>query len=45
MVPRPNPGDGKKLIEVAAKYQNADRSGLHLTVQSGENTFDVDLRP
>jgi hypothetical protein len=44
-VPQPKPADGKKPIEVPAKYQNADTSGLHLTVQSGENTFDVNLRP
>jgi hypothetical protein len=36
---------GKKGIEVPAKYQNADTSGLLVMVQSGENTFDVDLRP
>jgi hypothetical protein len=45
LVPRRNPADEKKLAEVPAKYQNADTSGLHVIVQTGENTFDVDLRP
>jgi hypothetical protein len=45
LAPRPNPADAKKRIEVPVKYQNADTSGLQLIVQTGENTFDVDLRP
>jgi hypothetical protein len=45
LAPPPKSADGKKRIEVPAKYQNADTSGLHLIVQSGENTFDVNLRP
>lgn len=45
LAPRPNPADGNKQIEVPAKYQNADTSGLQFTVQSGENTFDVKLTP
>lgn len=43
ITPVPRPGR-KGKAEVPAKYGNPDTSGLALTVQKGDNTFDADLK-
>lgn len=35
----------KEYPDIPVKYRRAETSGLTLTVQAGENPFDVDLRP
>src|SRR5262245_2998889 len=46
LMPTVQPGRVKKPgLVVPDKYQNAETSGLSLTVKSGENTFDVDMKP
>jgi hypothetical protein len=44
IVPTARPGRGPRIV-VPDKYQNATTSGLSLTVQKGENTFNADLVP
>jgi hypothetical protein len=41
----PSARPGRKKVVVPDKYQNPETSGLSLTVQKGENTFDADLTP
>ncbi|ASV72977.1 hypothetical protein THTE_0375 [Thermogutta terrifontis] len=31
--------------ELPAKYENEKTSGLFITVQPGQNTFNIDLKP
>lgn len=35
----------KPLNELPARYENEKTSGLFVTVQPGENKFDIDLKP
>jgi hypothetical protein len=45
LVPRPKANLPKRVVEVHERYSNVDTSGLSLVIKSGENTFNVDLKP
>lgn len=42
---RPPPKGKAKSLDVPSKYQDANTSGLEITVNAGANTFDKDLVP